>query len=121
MAEDFTNIRLSGKASLIADRILDSKLFEDKATLCKFAFAYAIKYHAGEIDADAINEQTDSNGTNYSIGTLDGDKFLAQFVQAFNPDVIAPYRFIRAVMVYGLEKLGERFDSGTLYPISNLL
>ncbi len=121
MAEDYTNLRLSWKASQIADKILESNLFEDKATLCKFAFAYAIKYHKNDIDADFINEHTDSNGTNYSIGTLDGDKYLSQFIQALNPEIKTPYRYIRAVMVFGLEKLGERLDAGTLYPISSLL
>lgn len=121
MAEDYTNIRLSGKTSLIADRVLESGLFEDKATLCKFAFAYAIKNHRDEINADIINAHTDSNGSNYSIGTLDADKYLAHFVIALHPEITAPYRYIRAVMVFGLEMLGDRLDAGTLYPISDLL
>ena len=42
MAEDIVNIRLSAKASDVASRIEESRFFEDKISIAKFAMAYAI-------------------------------------------------------------------------------
>ena len=49
MAEDYVNIRLSAKASEIASRIEESKFFDSKISIAKFAMAYAIKNHFDDI------------------------------------------------------------------------
>ncbi len=121
MAEDLKNVRLSGRANEIVDKILDSGLFEDRISIGKFALAYAIKNHFDEIDPEALDASYDSTGTNYNIGTIDDDKFLSQLIISLYPNTTTPYRYMRVLMNYGLEKLGLLLESGQLYPISNLM
>ena len=121
MAEDLKNVRLSLKATEITNRILESELFEDRITISKFALAYAIKNHFDEIDPEELDGKYDSGGSNYNIGTIDEDKFISQLIQSIYPNVNTPYRFARVLMIYGLEKLGELLDSGSLYPINALM
>ncbi len=121
MAEDLKNVRLSGHATEIADKICDSGLFEDRISVSKFALAYAIKNHFEEIDPEALDAMYDSSGLNYNIGSIDDDKFLSQLIVSLYPDTPTPYRYVRVLMIYGLEKLGKLLEAGQLYPISNLM
>ena len=121
MAEDLKNVRLSGRATDIAERIFESGFFEDRVSVGKFALAYAIKNHFDEIDPEAFDSIYDSTGLNYNIGTIDDDKFLSQIMLSLYPETTTPYRYARVLMIYGLEKLGELLDAGKLYPISNLM
>lgn len=121
MAEDIINLRLSGKASEIAEQIEESKFFDDKISIAKFAMAYAIKYHFDEIDPAEIDATRDSSGLNYNVGSIDGDKFISKLIESLYPDAKTPYKITRALMVFGLEKLGELLDDGKLYPLSNLM
>ena len=86
MAEDYVNIRLSAKASDIASRIEESKFFESRISVAKFAMAYAIKYHFDEIDPLEIDSDRDATGSNYNVGTVDGDKFISKFIEALYPE-----------------------------------
>ena len=121
MADDLKNVRLSRHATEIADKIFDSDLFEDRISVSKFALAYAIKNHFSEIDPEALDAVYDSEGSNYNIGSIDDDKFLSQLISSLYPDTKTPYRYVRALMIFGLEKLGELMDAGQLFPISNLM
>ena len=121
MAEDIVNIRLSLKASDIASRIEESKYFEDKISIAKFAMAYAIKNHFDEIDPIEIDSSRDSTGLNYNVGSVDGDKFISKMIEALYPETKTPYKITRALMIFGLEKLGELLDKGTLYPLSQIM
>ena len=118
MAEDYVNIRLSAKASEIATRIEDSKLFDSKISVAKFAMAYAVKNHFDDIDPLEIDSNRDSTGLNYNVGSVDGDKFIAKLIEALYPDTKTPYKITRGLMIYGLEKMGELLDNGQLYPLS---
>ena len=121
MAEDIVNIRLSLKASDIAARIEESKYFEDKISIAKFAMAYAIKNHFDEIDPIEIDSSRDASGLNYNVGSIDGDKFISKLIEALYPETKTPYKITRALMIFGLEKLGELLDKGTLYPLSKIM
>ena len=121
MAEDIINLRLSGKASEIAAQIEESQFFDDKISIAKFAMAYAIKNYFDEIDPIAIDASRDSSGLNYNVGYIDGDKFISKLIESLYPDTKTPYKITRALMIFGLEKLGVLLDNGQLYPLSNLM
>lgn len=121
MAEDYVNIRLSSKATDIAMCIEESKFFESKISIAKFAMAYAIKNHFGEFDPLDVDSDRDSTGLNYNVGSVDGDKFISKFIEALYPDTKTPYKITRGLMIYGLEKLGELLDNGQLFPLSNIM
>ncbi len=121
MADDLKNVRLSARTSAIVEKINESGLFEDRISICKFAFAYAIKNHFEEMDPERLDGVYDSGGLNYNIGSIDDDKFLSQLIVSLYPSTTTPYRYVRAIMIFGLEKLGELLESGQLYPISSLM
>ena len=121
MAEDIINLRLSGKASEIAAQIEESKFFDDKISIAKFAMAYAIKNYFDEIDPIEIDASRDASGFNYNVGSIDGDKFISKLIESLYPDTKTPYKITRALMIFGLEKLGVLLDNGQLYPLSNLM
>lgn len=121
MAEDLKNVRLSGHATDIADKMCDSGLFDDRISASKFALAYALKNHFGEINPELLDDLYDSTGTNYNIGSIDDDKFLFNLILSLYPNTTTPYRYVRVLMIFGLEKLGELLDEGRLFPISDLM
>lgn len=121
MAEDIINLRLSGKASEIAAQIEESQFFDGKISIAKFAMAYAIKNYFDEIDPIEIDASRDSSGFNYNVGSIDGDKFISKLIESLYPDTKTPYKITRALMIFGLEKLGVLLDNGQLYPLSNLM
>lgn len=121
MTEDLKNVRLSAHSSEIAERILDSGLFEDKIGVCKFALAYAISKHFSEIEPEKLDSQYDATGSNYNVGSIDDDSFISQLVTSIYPDTNTPYRYARVLMIFGLEKLGELMDAGQLYPLNQWL
>lgn len=121
MAEDIVNIRLSSKATDIAERIEESGFFENKITIAKFALAYAIKNYFDEIDPYEIDASRDAHGSNYNVGSIDGDKFISRLIEVLYPETKTPYKITRALMIFGLEKLGELLDRGQLYPLSKIM
>ena len=121
MADDIKNVRLSRHATEIADRICESGFFEDRISVSKFALAYAIKNHFSEINPEDLDSMYDSEGSNYNIGSIDDDKFLSHLILSLYPDTTTPYRYVRVLMYFGLEKLGKLLDAGQLYPISSLM
>mgnify|MGYP003391329610 CR=1 FL=1 len=121
MADDLKNIRLAANASSVADSILESGIFEDKIAVAKFALAYAIKNFFNEIDPEYLDHIYDSNGSNYNIGSIDEDQFLSQMILAIYPQTTTPYRYVRVLMDFGLDKLGDKLREGTLYPISKIM
>lgn len=121
MAEDIINLRLSAKASDIASQIEESKFFDDKISIAKFAMAYAIKNYFDEVDPYEIDSTRDATGLNYNVGSIDGDKFISKLIESLYPETKTPYKITRALMIFGLEKLGELLDNGQLYPLSHLM
>ena len=121
MPNDLTNIKLSGRATSIADAIYEKGFFEDRVTIAKLGFAYAISKHYRKFDVDEYDKQLDSDGSNYNVGSLDGDKSISELIQILYPETQTPYRYARAIICFGLDKLGELHDRGELYPIYELL
>lgn len=121
MASDLTNIKLSGRATEIADTIYQKGYFDDRVTIAKLGLAYAISRYYKKFDLEEYDKNLDMGGLNYNVGSLDGDKSISEIISILYPDTQTPYRYARAIMCFGLEKLGELNDRGELYPIYELL
>lgn len=121
MAEDLQNVRLSARATAVAEILYSIGYFDDRVAIAKLGFAYAISNYYGRFDPSDMEKSIDSVGINWNIGTLDGDKSISEIVRALYPDTATPYRLARAIMCYGLDKLGERYDRGELFPIYELM
>ncbi|MGG6309220.1 hypothetical protein [Paenibacillus macerans] len=117
---DLINVHLSKAANTVVERMVSSGCFENKIIAAKFAMAYAIKNHFDEFDP-ASYQLPDSDGSNYGIGTVDPDGQLAKLLRALYPETTTPYLYARALMVFGLNKLGERFEREGLQMISSLM
>lgn len=125
MAENLTNIVLSGRATDVANKMKDSGYFQDALVAAKFGFAYAIKYY-WEIIGSAeeikrLDGVYDTLGNHYNIGSVDPDNYISQLMKALYPDSDTPYRFTRVLMCYGLNKIGDLLEEGKLFPISNIM
>lgn len=120
MSGDIINFRLSKKANEVAEFLKDTGYFDFALTAGKFALAYALKNHFDEINP-ATYTVPDSDGSNYSIGSLDSDGQLANLLRAVYPETTTPYLYARALMVFGLLKLGERIEQEGFSSISDLL
>lgn len=120
MAEDLVNIRLSRYANEVAEQLVASEHFDHISTVAKFALAYALKNHFNEIDP-ATYQVTDAGGSNYNIGTFDHDGQLALLLKTLYPETNTPYIYARALMIFGLTKLGERISREGLHSISAFL
>ena len=116
---DIVNIRLSKDANDIAERLVATGKFENVVTAAKFALAYALKYHFDECDPSTYSIP-DSSGSNYNVGSFDNDGKLAALLRAIYPNADTPYIYARALMVYGLMKIGERIEMEGMPSISAL-
>lgn len=121
MAEDLTNLRLSGSATAIADELQQTGFFDDRVAIVKLGFAYAIKRYYGKFSPAEYEKTLDSTGLNYNVGSLDGDKSMAILVKTLYPECSTPYRYVRAIICFGLGKLAELNDRGELFPIYEIL
>lgn len=116
---DLVNIRLSKEANNIAESLVETGKFENVITAAKFALAYALKNHFEEFDPGSY-VVSDSDGNNYNIGTVDKDGRLSQLLRAIYPGIETPYIYARALMVYGLLKIGELIETGGMPMVCNL-
>lgn len=124
MAEDLKNIRLSTHATEIANTIKETGLFDDAISVAKFAFAYALKYSFNDLTSEKIESLEsvyDSLGNNYNIGTIDEDGFISDLLNSLYPQVQTPYRYARIIMCFGLNKLGDLYDTGRLFPLNKIM
>lgn len=120
MAEDLINIRLSLYANEVAEKLVATGYFDYTSTVAKFALAYALKYHFDEIDPMNY-DIPDTGGSNYNVGSFDSDGQLAALLKALYPHCTTPYIYARALMVFGLTKLGNRIDQEGIQSISAFL
>ena len=123
MPENMTNLVLSKYASDIANQMKESGIFPDALVAAKFGMAYAIKYYWNEIgtstELSRLDDIYDTQGNHYNIGSVDPAKYISQIMEALYPDSDTPYKFARALMCFGLNKLGDLLEDGRLFPISN--
>lgn len=120
MAEDLTNIRLSSYASDVAERFVSRGFFDYATTAAKFAMGYALKNHYGKFDPTTY-QIPDNGGSNYNVGSFDGDGQIMALIKSLYPDTNVPYQVLRALMVYGLTELGEMDDYERITNVSQLM
>ena len=116
---DLVNIRLSKESNDIAESLVATGKFENVITAAKFALAYAIKNYFDEFNP-ATYAVADSGGNNYNIGTVDKDGRLSLLLRAIYPETDTTYIYARALMVYGLLKIGEIIETEGMPNISSL-
>ena len=117
---DLTTIRLSKDANAVAEKLVATGKFENVITAAKFALAYALRHYFDDFDPQKY-EVSDGEGSNYNFGTLDKDGQLSQLIRALYPGIETPYIYARALMVYGLLKIGEVIEKeGDVPYISSL-
>lgn len=117
--KDLVNIRLSKEANDIAETLVETGKFENVITATKFALAYVLKNYFEEFDPGNY-AVSDSGGNNYNIGTVDKDGQLSQLLRAIYPGLETPYIYARALMVYGLLKIGELIETNGMPAVSSL-
>lgn len=120
MSTDLVNIRLSKGANEVADQLVATGYFDYATTAAKFALAYALKNHFDEINPETY-PIPDSEGNNYNVGSIDSDGQIAALLRALYPSMNTPYLYARALMVFGLTKIGERIERDGLQSISAFL
>jgi hypothetical protein len=116
MGKDITNLHLTSAASDVVNRLRETGYFDTEITVTKFALGYALKNHSENIDP-ATYKLADSNGSNFHVGSIDGDGQVAALLRALY-ETDTPYLYARALMVYGSIKIGERIDAEGLTSIS---
>ncbi len=116
---DLVNIRLSKESNDIAEALVATGKFENVITAARFALAYALKNYFDEFEPSKY-VLADSGGNNYNIGTVDKDGQLSQLLRAIYPDTDTPYIYARALMVFGLLKIGEKIETEGMPSISSL-
>lgn len=118
---DYVNIMFPSIFNGLVDKIYSSGCFNDRITIYKFAFSYAIKYHFDDFDPADIDEKWTGTGTNYNVGSLDGDKFLYNFIISAYPNCSVPYKYLRGIIIYGLDKLSEKLKNNSTISINDLI
>ena len=120
MAEDLINFRLSAYANDIAEKLKDTGYFDYATTAAKFGLGYAIKNYFHEFNP-ATYQISDSNGSNYNVGSFDNDGQLAVLIRALYPETNTPYQYMRSLMIFGLTKLGEKIEQDGFQSVGALL
>ena len=123
--KDITNLPLSRHAAGIANQMKESGFFEDALSAAKFGMAYAIKYCYEDIDTvekiAKVDALYDSYGSNYNIGSVDPDHYIADLFSVMYPDCPTPYKIARVIMCLGLNELGDFLESEPLFVISKYM
>lgn len=123
MSGEMVNIRLSSGATRVMEAIYEeSGLFQDKVDVAKFAMSYALKNCFDEVECESdvlkIESDSEADGSNYNVGTIDNDRFVFDVIRLLYPEAESPYRLVRGLMVFGLERLGELKEKNELFPLS---
>lgn len=120
MTEQVVNIRLSELASNTAERLKSMGYFDTAIDAARFSLGYSLNNYFQEFDPESY-VPTDSNGSNYNVGSVDSDGKLARIIGALYPECSSPYSYIRMLMIYGLTKINEKLESGSINEFSDLL
>ena len=117
-----TNIRLSDETSSFADELKEIGHFDSKITACKFAFSYALKNCSEELgNPEARDAMYPPGGTNYNVGSVDNDGFMASIIKLLYPDVRDTVSAMRGIILFGLTKLEELHKEHSLMPLARLM
>lgn len=115
--KDTKDIRLSQKASDVANTFKERYFFPDAISVAKLAFAYKLLSTTEEqiigwcVLGNKKDDCFDTNGNNYSAGNIDGIEAMREAVKARFPNFDAPHTYIRLLMDQGLVELGEKIHS----------
>lgn len=120
MANDLINFRLSSEANDIAEKLKSTGRFEDVLAVARFGLSYALYHHFDDIDPSNYR-MPDQNGSNYSVGSLDGDGKIRTLILALYPGSETPYIYARSLITFGLLKIRERINLDGFQSISKLL
>ena len=112
--DDITNLRFSRSANDVANKFMITGKFENFLSVAKFAFAYAVRNFYTKFDP-ASYEIPDSDGNNYNVGSFNE---IEPYIRVLYPDTNTPYIYIRALILYGLQKLGEKIEFEGMSKIS---
>lgn len=105
MADIGNEFSLSKKASEVADKFLERKYFDSASDVAVFAASYVVKNYYSVFNP-ANYEPSDSKGYKYSYGTFDKDGIWKRVIESlYQTDEYR--RYMRNLMVYGLEKMGD--------------
>jgi len=118
-AELGTDIRLSERASIVAQRFLDEGWFSTRKDAAMFAAAYVLKYHFRDFDPGAYTVK-DQFGSNYGYYALDeGGYWETLMKHLFQTDT--PKLYFRNLMIFGLEMIGDDIDRLGILQIVNYI
>ena len=120
MPGDITNFRLSTKANEVAEELKETGRFEDVLDVVKFGLSYTLKNHFDEISPGEY-QMPDQNGSNYSVGSLDNDGQFRTLLLSLYPGTDTPYIYARALITFGLLKIGDRLHNEGFKSINALM
>ena len=118
---DYKNMYLPRELTAFINKVYDTGFFKDRYYICKYGFAYAIKYHFEEFDPLEIDQNSPSDGFNWDVNSIDDDNFLKNFVLSAYPDCDLPYRYVRGIVIFGLKKLSDKLGSAKDIILSDLM
>lgn len=125
MSEDRNHVILSEDATAIANRLKESGHFVDALSAARFGMAYAIKLYWSDIETEekvlALNELYDNRGSSYNIGSVDQDQTILEAIKILYPNTEIPYRLVRTIMCYGLNRIGDIIEDKNSIEISKMI
>ena len=104
MAENMADIRLSRKASDMAEYLKDIGWFSYAKDAAIFAAAYVVKNYKDFKPEEYMPK--DKDGSNYAYGSLDNDGTWDKLITVLY-ETNSPRLCLRNLMIYGLELMGE--------------
>ena len=104
---DIVTFRLSARANDVAEKLVATKKFDSVLSVAKFALAYTIKNHFDSFDPKSYSV-SDSAGNTYNVGSFDAQ--IVQAIYALYPKVDTPMMYVRSLVNYGLERIGDIID-----------
>ena len=118
MTKDIVDIRLSKRASDIANNFRDKLFFPDAISVAKLGFAYMLtKTTETEILGFLMlserkkDDRFDINGNNYAGAAIDQGGRMSKVITTKFPDCDIPHQYIRLLMDAGLCELGDMISS----------
>lgn len=113
------DIRISEKATEASVRFTDEGWFATRKEAAMFAAAYVIKYKFEEFDPSTY-VIPDQAGTNWSYYGFDEGGYWEELIRNLY-DTETPKLFMRNIMNYGLELIGEDIEKTGILQIQKYI
>lgn len=118
MSKDIVDIRLSKKASDVANRFVEEFHFPTAIVVAKFGFAYMLRKATEEeifgwfmMSEKKRDERFDTTGNNYAGASIDQGGRMSKLILFKFPECDTPHQYIRLLMDAGLCELGNQISS----------